>query len=116
VHVNRQNPPPGIAKSTHKLIWTSIEERRHVRFFYDARERISEPHDYGIQNGQVRLLVFQFSGESNTGRLPAWRLVGVDGISELKILSTTFPGNRPAPSGQHHQWDQIFIRVGEPQG
>jgi hypothetical protein len=100
--VNRGNPPPGIAKSTHKLIWTSIEGRRHVRFFYDAKERISEPHDYGVQNGQVRLLVYQFGGESNTGRLPAWRLVDVNRISELKILNTIFPGNRPAPSGQHH--------------
>jgi hypothetical protein len=112
--VNKQNPPPGVIKSTHKLIWTSIEERRHVRFLYDGKERVSEPHDYGIQKGRVRLLLYQFAGESNSGRLPAWRLVDVAGMSELEVLDTTFPGNRPAPSGQHHKWDQIFIRVGEP--
>jgi len=112
--VNKQNPPPGIAKITHQLIWTSIEERCHIRFFYDGKRRVAEPHDYGVQNGKVRLLVYQFAGKSNSGRLPAWRLVEVDGISELQILNTTFPGNRPAPSGQHHKWDQIFIRVGEP--
>jgi hypothetical protein len=112
--VNKQNPPPGVAKSMHKLIWTSIEERCHVRFFYDAKRRVAEPHDYGIQNGKVRLLVYQFAGESNSGRLPAWRLVDVDGVSELQILNSKFPGNRPAPSGQPHKWDQIFIRVSEP--
>jgi hypothetical protein len=98
--VDQQNPPPGIAKSRHKLIWTSIEKRHHVCFFYDGKERISEPHDYGIQNGRVRLLVYQFGGESKSGRLPAWRLVDVEGISKLKILNTTFPGNlvsRPVP-------------------
>src|SRR5207253_7745938 len=94
-------PPLGIAKSTHQLIWASIEERHHIRFFYDGKERITEPHDYGIQNGRVRLLVYQFAGRSNSERLPAWRLVDIAGMSEIEVLETTFPGNRPAPSGQH---------------
>ena len=114
--VNKHNPPPGITKSLHELIWTSIETRHHIRFFYQGKDRVSEPHDYGIQKGRVRLLVYQFGGGSNSGHLPAWRLVDVDGISEPKLLDTTFPGNRPAPSGQHHHWDQIFIRVDEPEG
>ena len=112
--VDKQNPPSGISKSTHQQIWTAIESRHHVRFVYDGKERIAEPHDYGVQNGRARLLVFQFAGESNSGRLPAWRLVDVEGISELEILDTKFPGNRTAPSGQHHKWNQIFIRVAEP--
>jgi hypothetical protein len=113
--VTKQNPSLGIIKALHDLIWASIETRHHVSFVYDGKRRIAEAHDYGLQNGRVRLLVYQFAGESNSGRLPAWRLVDVDGISELKVLDTTFPGNRPAPSGQHHRWEQIFIRVGEPE-
>jgi|SRR5436189_1291825 len=113
--VDRQNRPTGISKSTHEQIWTAIEGCHHVRFVYDGKKRVAEPHDYGIQNGRVRLLVYQFADESNSGRLPAWRLVDVDGISELKLFDTTFPGNRPAPSGQHHRWEQVFIRVGEPE-
>jgi len=45
---------------------------------------------------QFGLLVYQFAGESS-GRLPAWRLVDVAGISELKLLDN-FPGNRPPAS------------------
>jgi hypothetical protein len=79
------------------------------------RNASPNPTTNGIQNGRVRLLVYQFAGESNSGRLPAWRLVDVEGMAELTILSTNFPGNRPAPSGQHHRWEQGFIRVGEPE-
>ena len=111
--VNKQNPPLGIAKRTHQLIWASIEERHRIRFFYDGKERVTEPHDYGIQNGRVRLLVYQFAGRSNSGRLPAWRLVDIAGMTEIEVLETTFRGYRPPPSGQHHKWDQIFIGVGE---
>ena len=113
--VDKRNPPPGIAQDTHEIIWSAIEKRHHITFVYDGKRRVAEPHDYGIQNGRVRLLVYQFAGESNSGRLPAWRLVDVEGMSELKILDTIFSGNRPAPSGQHHKWDQIFVRVGEPE-
>ncbi len=113
--MDKQNPPPGIRKEIHALIWTAIEGRRLVRFLYHGKERLAEPHDYGIQNGSVRLFSYQLSGGSTTGRLPAWRMTDVDGITELKVLDVTFPGNRLAPSGQHHNWDQVFIRVGEPE-
>src|SRR4051794_7540996 len=76
--VTKQNPPLGIIKAMHDLIWTSIENRHHVSFIYDGKRRIAEAHDYSLQNGRVRLLVYQFAGESNSGRLPAWRLVDVD--------------------------------------
>ena len=32
-------------------------------------------------------------------------------IGDLEVLGKTFAGNRPAPSGKHHAWDQIFARV-----
>ena len=95
------------------LLRTAITQRRQIRFWYDGKERIAEPHDYGIQSGAPRLLVYQIAGQSNSGRLPAWRLVDLAGMSGLEILDRTFPGGRPA-SGRRHKWDQLFIRVGEP--
>lgn len=77
---------------------------------YRDKERIVEPHDYGVQNGRRRLLAYQIGG-SSTGRLPNWRWMDTDGISELKLLNKTFKGGRPAPSGKHHQWDELFARV-----
>lgn len=113
--VNKTNSPPGISKALHSSIWMAIEKRHLVRFIYHGKDRIAEPHDYGIQNGRVRLLSYQLRGETTQGPLPQWRLTDLDGISEFKVLDTTFPGNRPAPSGQHHKWDQVFIHVREPE-
>jgi hypothetical protein len=102
------------SQSIDELLRVAIAQRRQIRFWYEGKERIAEPHDYGIQKGKVRLLAYQTGGRSNSGPLPAWRLVDVSGMTQLEVLEKTFPGNRPAPSGRRHHWDCLFIRVGEP--
>jgi hypothetical protein len=77
---------------------------------YRNKDRIVEPHDYGVHNGVVKLLGYQVGG-SSSGRLPNWRWMETDLISDIHLLNRTFPGGRPTPSGKHHQWDQLFIRV-----
>jgi hypothetical protein len=99
--------------SIDELIRIAITQQRQIRFWYGGKERIAEPHDYGIQKGKERLLAYQVGGRSTSGSLPAWRLVDVSGMTQLEILEKTFPGNRPAPSGRRHTWDRLFIRVGE---
>jgi hypothetical protein len=32
-------------------------------------------------------------------------------ISEIELLNRTFSGGCPAPSGKHHKWDKLLIRV-----
>src|SRR6185437_8976322 len=89
---------------------TAIQERRLVWLRYGDRERIVEPHDYGIQKGCLRLLAYQVGG-SSSGKLPNWRWMDVERISGLRLLDGTFQGGRSAPSGKHHKWDRLFIRV-----
>ena len=96
--------------SVDQSLRTAIQNRRVVRLRSGNKDRILEPHDYGIKNGRVRLLAYQLSGSSN-GPLPNWRWIDVDSISDLQILNRTFPGGRPAPSGEHNSWDRLFIRV-----
>lgn len=96
--------------SVDELLRTAIKQRRLIRLTYQNRNRIVEPHDYGIQNGSVKLLGYQVAGSSG-GRLPNWRWMETDLISDLQLLDQTFPGGRPAPSGKHHQWDKLFARV-----
>jgi WYL domain len=96
----------------HKPLYGAIENKRLVRFKYQNKERIVEPHDYGIQKGIARLLAWQIGGESS-GRLPGWRWFDVGEMSEFEVLDRTFPGNRDV-SGKHHQWEKIFIRVAPP--
>ena len=96
-----------------ELLRVAITQQRQIRFWYGGKERIAEPHDYGVHKGKARLLAYQVGGQSASGPLPAWRLVDVSGMTQLEILEKTFPGNRPAPSGRRHTWDRLFIRVGE---
>ncbi|MCU1337440.1 MAG: hypothetical protein JWO19_3021 [Bryobacterales bacterium] len=94
-----------------ELLQTAIENRRLIRLRYRNRERIVEPHDYGIQNGSAKLLAYQIAG-SSSGPLPNWRWMDVNLISDVQLLDRTFQGGRRVPSGKHHKWDELFIRVG----
>ena len=92
------------------LLWTAIEQRRLVRLFYKNRERIVEPHDYGIHKGVVKLFGYQVGGSSSE-KLPNWRWMEEKLISDIHLLNRTFPGGRASPSGKHHKWNKVFIRV-----
>ena len=92
------------------LLSMAIEQRRLLRLRYKNRVRIVEPHDYGIHNGVSKLLGYQVGGSSSQ-RLPNWRWMETALISDVQVLSQTFPGGRPTPSGKHHSWDKLFIRV-----
>ena len=102
--------PPASEPNVNPVIWAAIEQRRLLRFRYKNRERILEPHDYGIHNGVIKLFGFQVGGSSSQ-KLPNWRWAEQDLISELEMLDRSFPGGRPSPSGRHHKWDKLFIRV-----
>lgn len=92
------------------LIFEAIEHRRMIRLIYHGKPRVLEPHDHGILNGSVQLLGYQIAGSSSR-RLPNWILMKTDEITGLTLLEQTFPGGRPTPSGNHIQWDKLFIRV-----
>ncbi len=93
------------------LLRTAIETKHLVQLRYQAKDRIVEPHDYGIQNGSTKLLAYQVGG-SSSGKLPNWRWMEADLISDVRLLDRTFQGGRVVPSGKHHKWDEIFVRVG----
>jgi hypothetical protein len=95
------------------LLRTAIENKQLLRFKYKSKERIAEPHDYGIQNGITRLLCWQVGGRSG-GRVPGWRLIDVADMKDCEMLDRRFGGNREVPSGKHHRWEKVFIRVKPP--
>jgi len=101
-----QTPDPQLDK----LLRTAIEQTRMLRLRYRNKNRIVEPHDYGEHNGVVKLLAYQVGG-SSSGRLPNWRWMETSLISDAQLLDRTFPGGRPTPSGKHHRWDKLFLRV-----
>jgi predicted DNA-binding transcriptional regulator YafY len=93
-----------------QLIRTAIDLRRLLRLRYQGRERIVEPHDYGEHNGSIKLLIYQIGG-SSSGRIPSWRLLDVARITDAVMLDKAFKGGRPTPSGKHHHWDRLYMRV-----
>jgi WYL domain len=99
----------------HNLLLRAIKEKRLIRFVYQDKKRIAEPHDYGVQKGSVRLLSYQIGGESSSGKLPDWRWLEVPQMKNVELLEEKFAGNREAPSGQHHKWDEVYARVSAPQ-
>jgi hypothetical protein len=53
-----------------------------LRFRYKKRGRIVEPHDYGIDQGLIKLFGYQVAGSSSQ-KLPNWRWAEQDLISNL---------------------------------
>lgn len=103
----------GSATDVDRLLRAAIEQKRLVELVYSNKLRVLEPHDYGIHKGSVKLLAYQVAGFSS-GPLPNWRWIDVRSISDIHLLDRTFPGGRHSPSGKHHQWDQLFLRVKPP--
>jgi hypothetical protein len=101
------------SNDTDGLLRAAIEQKRLVQLVYGNKLRILEPHDYGVHKGSVKLLGYQV-GDSSSGPLPNWRWMEVKSISDIHLLDRTFPGGRPSPSGKHHQWDRLCLRVKPP--
>ena len=62
---------------------------------------------------RTAILTWQIGG-SSSGPLPGWRWMETNQISDAQLLGQTFPGGRPNPSGKHHKWDKLFLRVNPP--
>ena len=102
-----------VATEIDALLRKAIEEKRLVELVYKEKRRIVEPHDYGVQKGSIKLLGYQLAGASS-GPLPNWRWFDVDSITAISLLDRKFPGGRGGSyrsSGNHHQWDELFLRV-----
>jgi len=101
---------PETEPNVNPMIWAAIEQKRLLRFRYKNRERIVEPHDYGIHKGIIKLFGYQVDGSSSL-KLPNWRWAEQALISNMELLDKNFPGGRPTKSGKHQKWDKLFIRV-----
>ena len=102
---------PSAEQNVDKLIREAIGQKRLLRCVYQGKKRVVEPHDYGIYKGSVKLLAYQVGG-SSSGPIPNWRWIEADHITDIELLPKTFPGGRSVPTGQHHQWEALYVRVG----
>ncbi len=67
------------------LIRIAILQRRLIRLRYLGKDRIVEPHGYGIQKGIIKLLAYQVGGVGR-GQLPTWRWFAVGRNSNVLLM------------------------------
>ena len=85
----------------YQLIWTAVASKRPIEASYDRRPRLFCPHRLGKnQQGQLRVLCYQYGGQSKSGLQPAgspanWRCLVLEKLSKVKVLDDAW---RTAPN------------------
>jgi hypothetical protein len=100
-------------ESIDSRIRLAIQRTHLIEVRYKGQSRIAEPHDYGVQRGVERLLVYQLrtTGGGAGKDAVGWRLFDVSKIESLVVLEGVFKGSRRASGQEHHSWDVLYARV-----
>jgi hypothetical protein len=83
------------------LLRQAVTSRRAVEAIYDGKRRWMCPHRLGRNHlGQLRVLCYQYGGESQSGLHPAgssanWRCVALEKLSRVKLVEGAW---RTAPN------------------
>ena len=79
-----------------QVICDAIKNKSVLEFHYDGQNRVVEPHAHGRSTaGNDVLRCYQVSGGSNSGEVPAWKMMTVNKITSLKATGNSFSGPRP---------------------
>jgi putative addiction module CopG family antidote len=89
----------------------AIEGLHTIEIETAGRTRIGEPHDYGVMNGKLVLLLYQTGGYSRSGGLPQWRHILVTKITAVHLLDETFRGGRKTKKSTHRRWQKVISRA-----
>jgi len=85
----------------YQLVWTAVASKRPIEARYQGHPRLFCPHRLGRnRNGQVRVLCYQYGGESESGLQPAgspanWRCLALEKLSRVRLLEDVW---RTAPN------------------
>ena len=88
-------------EDVYHLIWTAVEHRCPIAGIYDSLPRLLCPHRLGRnKHGQLRVLCYQYCGESESGLQPVgspanWRCIAVEKLSAVKLIEGSW---RTAPN------------------
>jgi hypothetical protein len=88
-------------EDVYRLIWTAVEHRYPMAAVYNRRHRLLCPHRLGRnKQGQLRVLCYQYGGDSESGLQPAgssanWRCIAVEKLSAVELLNGSW---RTAPN------------------
>jgi hypothetical protein len=83
------------------LVWTAVATKRPIEARYQEHRRLFCPHRLGRnREGQLRVLCYQYGGESESGlqppRSPAnWRCLALEKLTQVRLLEDRW---RTAPN------------------
>ncbi|MBV8452942.1 MAG: hypothetical protein JOZ29_11800 [Deltaproteobacteria bacterium] len=76
----------------YRLVWTAVASKRPIEARYHKCPRLFCPHRLGRnREGQLRVLCYQYGGESESGLQPPgspanWGCVALEKLSQVKLL------------------------------
>lgn len=85
----------------YRLVWTAVANKGPVEAFYRGCRQLLCPHRLGRnREGQLRVLCYQYGGESESGLQPAgspanWRCLALEKLSRVRLLEDAW---RTAPN------------------
>jgi hypothetical protein len=88
----------------YEWVWSAVADKRPIEAGYEERRRLFCPHRLGRnRGGELRVLCYQYGGESDSGLGPAgspsnWRCIALKKLSRVKLLSDrwrTAPNHSP---------------------
>ena len=85
----------------YELIWIAVASKRPIEAGYHGRPRLFCPHRLGRnKQEQLRVLCYQYGGESESGLQPAgspanWRCIALEKLSKVRLLEDAW---RTAPN------------------
>lgn len=77
----------------YRLVWTAVVGKRAIGAIYNGRFRLLCPHRLGRnRDGQLRVLCYQYGGESESGLEAAgssanWRCVVLEKLRKVELLN-----------------------------
>ena len=96
--------PIQTVEEVYRLVWTAVANRQPIEAMYQGRLRLFCPHRLGRNRaGQLRVLCYQYGGESQSGLQPVgstanWRCVALEKLSRVKLVEGVW---RTAPNHSH---------------
>jgi hypothetical protein len=85
----------------YRLVWTAVANKQPIEAIYQGRLRLLCPHRLGRnREGGLRVLCYQYGGESQSGLQPVgspanWRCIVLEKLSKVKLLGDRW---RTAPN------------------
>jgi hypothetical protein len=80
----------------YRLIWTAIANKQPINAIYKERKRLFCPHRLGRNRwGQLRVLCYQYGGDSESGLAPAgspenWRCVVFEKLRKVELVDSSW--------------------------